>query len=77
MRNPKGHRFRDRRMLEDGLLDLDRCDVLAARDDDVFLTIDDPEVPLRIDGSDVAGMEPPAGQSNAGRIGEAPITGHH
>src|SRR5215211_9352814 len=60
-------RFRDDgrrlhgRVLVERVLDLDRGDVLAARDDDVLRAILELDVAVRMLDAEVAGMEPAAG----------------
>src|SRR5438445_726333 len=61
-------RDRDHRALEhgrmagDALLDLDRRDVLAARDDDVLLPVAQLDVAVGMPHRDVAGVKPPAAE---------------
>jgi hypothetical protein len=62
---------------EDGVLDLDRRDVLAAGDDHVLLAVEDAQVPLLVEQTAVAGVEPTAGQGGGGLFGLAPVPGHH
>src|SRR6516162_6576244 len=47
-------------MLDDGLLDLCWCNVDATTDDEVFLAIDDPNMFVAIDHSNVARSQPSA-----------------
>src|SRR5690606_39233586 len=46
----------DRRMGVEHVLDLDRGDVLAARDDDVLGAILDPDIAVRLEHAEVAGV---------------------
>src|SRR6059036_3861536 len=50
------------RVLGNGLLDLDRRDVLAARDDDVLLPVAQLDVAVGVPHGDVARVEPPAAE---------------
>src|ERR671914_2657675 len=67
-----GHRdnsgLHHRRVLGDGLLDLDGRDVLAAGDDDVLVAVPDLYVPVRVPHGDVPGVVPPTLKGLGGRL---------
>src|SRR2546426_2333112 len=73
---------RDHRALEhrgmpgDGLLDLDRRDVLAARDDDVLLPVPQLDVAVRVPDGEVARMEPAAAEGLGGRVALVEVALH-
>src|SRR5690349_23005799 len=48
----------DRRVADDGCLDLGRADVVAAPQDDVLLAARDPQVAVVVDDAQVAGADP-------------------
>ena len=50
----------DRGMLVEHVLDLDRRDVLAARDDDVLGAVLELDIAVRVQHAEIAGMEPAA-----------------
>ena len=67
----------DGRVLVERVLDLDRGDVLAARDDDVLGAVLELDVAVRILHREVAGMEPAAGEGCLGRLGVLQVALHH
>ena len=56
-------------MRGDGLLHLDRRDVLAAGDDDVLAAVAQLDVAVRMQDGEVAGVEPAASERGRGRLG--------
>jgi hypothetical protein len=50
------------------VLDLDRRDVLAARDDDVLRAVLDLDIAVGVGDREIAGMEPAAGKRLFGRF---------
>ena len=64
-------------VLEDGVLDLDRRDVLAAGDDDVLLAVRDRDVAELVDRPAVAGVEPAVDDRPRRRLGLLPVALHH
>ena len=65
-----------RRVLSHALLDLDRRDVLPARDDDVLLPIAELDVPVGVPDGEVAGVEPAAPEGLRGRVGLLEVALH-
>src|SRR5918993_430937 len=67
-----GHRddggLHHRRVLGDGLFDLDGRDVLAAGDDDVLVAVPDLDVPVRVPHGDVSGVVPTTLEGLVGRL---------
>src|SRR4051812_2582784 len=59
--------FEHRRVAVQHVLDLDRRDVLAARDDDVLRAVLDLDITVRVGNGEIAGMEPAAGEGLLGR----------
>ena len=59
--------FEHRRMAVEHVLDLDRRDVLAARDDDVLRAVLDLDIAVGVGDREIAGMEPAAGEGLLGR----------
>ena len=57
-------------------LDLERVDVLAARDDHVLGAVDHGEVAVLVGGDDVAGAVPAVDQGLGGRVGALPVAEH-
>ncbi len=75
VRNTDDGHFRHSGMGEQRILHLDRRHVLTARDDDVFLAIDDRQVELVVDPTAIARMEPTALEC-LGRLGRLiPVAG--
>ncbi len=69
--------FEDRRVGGEGVLDLLGIQVFSAPDDHVLDAVDQGEVAVVVEPSDVAGVQPP-GDDGAGRLlRDAEITGHH
>jgi hypothetical protein len=66
----------DRRVLADGLLDRDRRDVLAARDDDVLLAVAQLDVAVGMADAQVAGVILAAGERLLGLLGVLEVAGH-
>src|SRR5712691_1829824 len=58
------------------LLDLDRRDVLAARDDDVLLAVAQLDVAVGVPDADVARVEPAAAERLGGRLGLLEVAEH-
>jgi hypothetical protein len=58
----------DGRVLVERVLDLDRRDVLAARDDDVLGAVLELDVAVGVHDAEVAGMEPAAGEGLVGGL---------
>ena len=63
----------DRGVLEEGGLDLDGVDVLAAADDDVLGAVDDVDEAVVVDAGDVAGVEPAVREDVGGLFGAVPV----
>ena len=57
--------------------DFDRGNVLAARDNQVFLAIDDLDHSFAVDRRHIARVEPAIDDDGAGRLLLAPVAGHH
>ena len=68
-------RLGDLRVGHQLVLELDRADPLAARLDDVLGPVDQADVPVRVDGGDVAGPEPPVGGERLGRARVVVVAG--
>src|SRR5208283_3356656 len=67
----------DARMLEQGVLHIDRGDVLAARDDDVLRAVAELDVAVRMLDPEIAGVEPAAGEGLVGRRLVLEVALHH
>src|SRR5439155_3383216 len=65
------------RVRHDGLFDLDRGDVLAARDDDVLGPVAQFDVTVGVHHTQVAGVEPAAPERVRGRLGVVVVAEHH
>src|SRR5258705_1425294 len=65
------------RMTVQRAFDLDGGDVLAAGDDDVFQTISDLDISVRVSDGQVTGTQPPAGQHGRGRGGRVFVVAEH
>ena len=63
-------------MGRDEVLDLGRIDVLAARDDQVVLAVDDVDVAVLVPASHVAGVQPAAPERPFGGVGPVPVAAH-
>src|SRR5205085_1750447 len=61
---------------EDGALDFDRRDVLAAADDDVLLAVDDVDIVLFVPDGHVASVKPAVGQDVGSRFGLFVVSVH-
>src|SRR5699024_11759755 len=59
------------------LLDLGGVHVLPARDDHVFLAVDDPVIALVVTGGQIAGEEPTADNRLGGGGGAVPVADEH
>ena len=59
------------------VLDLAGGHVLAARDDDVLLPIDDVEHPVLVESADIAGVQPSVDDRLGRQVGPVPVAGHH
>ena len=57
-------------------LDLERVDVLAARDDHVLRAVDEVEVAVLVGGDDVAGAVPAVDERLGGRVRAVPVAEH-
>ena len=68
--------FHDLRMAIQHLLDLDRGDVLAARDDDVLRAVLDLDITVGMHDREIAGVKPAAGERLIGSRGIFQITLH-
>src|SRR6185369_6346438 len=67
---PRHHRaFQHGRMAVDHALDLDRRDVLAARDDDVLGAVLQLDIAVGVADAEIAGVEPAAREGVVGRLG--------
>src|SRR5438552_12275730 len=64
------------RVLGNGLLDLDRRDVLTARDDDVLLPVAQLDVAVGVPHGEVAGVEPAAADGLSGRVALLEVARH-
>ena len=69
--------FEHRRVRRERALDLDRRDVLAARDDDVLGAVPDLDVAVGMHHREVAGAEPAVGRGLARRVVVAVVAEHH
>ena len=65
--------FGDGGVLDEGVFDLDRRDVLAAGDDDVLLAVGDGEVAVVVDPPAVTGVEPSVADDLGGVCGLLPV----
>ena len=61
----------------DGLLDLDRRDVLAAGDHHVLGPVEQLDVAVRVHHAEVTGVEPSSGEGCGGGVGVLEVALHH